>query len=188
MKRRQAIQALLGTPAIAAIPLAAQAQAQEIPKLTTATPDAVGEPAARFFTGPQMAALTRLGDLVVPAGAGRAGAREAGAAAFLDFLLSQSPAPRQTLYRSGLDRLQAESRRRFNQPFESITAEQADTVLAPMHTAWTYAAPADSFARFLREAKEDLLTATMNSKAWAESQAAAGRRGTGVGTYWYPVE
>jgi hypothetical protein len=135
-----------------------------------------------------MAALVRLGDLVMPAAAGRAGARDAGAAAFLDFLLSQSPAPRQTLYRNGLDHLQSESRRRYSKPFEGLSPEQADTVLAPMHDAWTYAEPAEPFARFLREAKEDLLTATMNSKAWAEAQTAAGRRGTGVGTYWYPVE
>jgi hypothetical protein len=54
--------------------------------------------------------------------------------------------------------------------------------------AWTYAAPADPFARFLREAKEDLITATMNSREVIEAQAAAGRRGAGIGTYWYPVE
>ena len=49
-------------------------------------------------------------------------------------------------------------------------------------------APADPFARFLREAKEDLIAATMSSHEWSDAQAAAGRRGTGIGTYWYPVE
>ena len=180
MKRRQAIQALLGAPALAAIPL--PAIAQEMPKLATSTADAVGEPSTHYFSNPQMTALRRLGDLVVPAGAGRPGAHDARAAEFLDFLISQSPADRQSLYRNGLDQLQSEARSRFNAAFESLTPQQADGVLGPLHTAWTYAAPADPFARFLREAKEDLIAATMSSHEWSDAQAAAGRRGTGIGT------
>ena len=57
-----------------------------------------------------------------------------------------------------------------------------------MHEAWTYASPTDPLAHFLRQAKEDLLTATFNSREFADAQTAAGRRGTGVGTYWYPIE
>jgi hypothetical protein len=186
MKRRQAIQALLGAPALAAIPL--PAVAQEMPKLATSTADAVGEPSTHYFSSPEMAALRRLGDLLVPAGAGRPGASDAKAAEFLDFLIGQSPADRQSLYRSGLDQLQSQARSRFNTAFESLTSQQADTVLAPLHAAWMYAAPSDPFARFLREAKEDLMSATMSSHEWSDAQAAAGRRGTGVGTYWYPVE
>jgi len=186
MKRRQAIQALLGAPAIAAIPV--PAAAQEIPKLATTNPEAVGEAVAHFFTAPQMAALRRLGDLLVPRMANRPGAREAKAAEFLDFLLSQSPADRQQLYRAGLNRLQSEARNGSKAAFEDLTPQQADAILAPLHAAWTYAAPTDPFAFFLREVKEDLLTATANSREFADAQTAAGRRGTGVGTYWYPVE
>jgi hypothetical protein len=186
MKRRQAIQALLGAPAIAAVPL--PAQAQDMPKLATASAEAVGDSVARFFSASQMAALRRLGDLVVPGAAGRPGASDAKAAEFLDFLLSQSPADRQALYRSGLDRLQTDARNRSGAAFEALTVQQADAILAPLHAPWTYTESADSFARFLRAAKEDLLSATMNSREYAEAQAAAGRRGTGVGTYWYPVE
>jgi Gluconate 2-dehydrogenase subunit 3 len=186
MKRRQAIQALLGAPAMAAIPL--PAIAQEMPKLATSTADAVGDPSAHYFSNPQMAALRRLGDLVVPATGGRPGARDAKAAEFLDFLIGQSSADRQSLYHNGLDHLQSEARSRFSTAFESLTPQQADLVLAPLHAAWTYGAPADPFAAFLREAKEDLIAATMNSREYSEAQAASGRRGTGVGTYWYPVE
>jgi hypothetical protein len=186
MKRRQAIRALLGAPAVAAIPL--PAMAQEMPKLATSTADAVGEPSVHYFSSPQMAALRRLGDLVVPAGAGRPGARDAQAAEFLDFLIGQSPADRQSLYRNGLDHLQSEARSRFSTAFESLTPQQADAVLAPLHADWTYAAPPEPFARFLREAKEDLIAATMNSHEFSDAQAAAGRRPSGMGTYWYPVE
>jgi hypothetical protein len=184
MKRRQVIQALLGTPALTAIPL----PAQDMPKLTLAPADAVGDAVTRYFTPPQFAALRKLGDLIAPSAAGRPGARDAKAAEFLDFLLSQSPADRQSLYRGGLDRLQSESRRRYSSVFEELTAQQADTVLAPIHEPWTYAAPADPFARFLRQAKEDLLAATFNSREYAEAQTAAGRRAPGMGTYWYPIE
>src|SRR5678815_3340385 len=118
MKRRQAIQALLGAPAIAAIPL--PAQAQDMPKLATANAEAVGDAVARFFSAPQMAALRRLGDLVVPGTPGRPGASDAKAAEFLDFLLSQSPADRQALYRAGLDRLQTEARTRSGAAFEAL--------------------------------------------------------------------
>jgi hypothetical protein len=189
MKRRQVIQALLVTPAITAVPGAAQAQRPAAdPVLATVTPDSVGDAVVRYFSAPQAAALRRLGDLMVPGTASRPGAREAGAAEFLDFLISQSPADRQTLYRDGLDRLQAESRRRFSKGFEELSAEQADGIFAPLHAAWTYSAPADPFARFLRQAKEDLLTATFNSREFAEAQTAAGRRGSGMGTYWLPIE
>jgi hypothetical protein len=186
MKRRQVIQALLGAPAIAAIPL--PAQTQEMPKLATTNAEAVGDAVTRFFSAPQLAALRRLGDLVVPAAPNRPGAREAKAAEFLDFLLAQSPTSRQSLYLKGLDHLQSDAHRRFNTAFEELTPQQADAVLAPLHAAWTYAAPADPFARFLSEAKEDLISATVNSREYVEAQAAAGRRGAGIGTYWYPVE
>ena len=189
MKRREAIRALLSAPAVAAIPLPAQqSSSQEMPKLATSNAEAVGDAITHFFSAPQLAAMRRLGDLVIPPAPNRPGARDAKAAEFLDFLLAQSPADRQSLYRSGLDHMQSEARRRFHTGFEELTPEQADAVLAPLHTAWTYAAPADPFARFLREAKEDLITATMNSREVIEAQAAAGRRGAGVGTYWYPVE
>lgn len=192
VKRRHVLQALLGTPAIAAIPLPApaqaQTQAQEIPKLTTSTPDAVGDPAPHYFSAPQMAALRRLADLVVPPASDRPGARDAKAPEFLDFLLSQSPPARQSLYRNGLDHLQGEARSRFNLAFEALSADQAGAVLAPLHGAWTYAEPVDPHAHFLREVKEDLLTATVNSREYAAAQQAAGRRGTGIGTYWFPVK
>ncbi len=186
MRRRQAIQALLGVPAVAAIPL--PAIAQEMPKLATSTADAVGDPAVHFFSNPQMAALRRLGDLIVPAGAGRPGARDAKAAEFLDFLIGQSPADRKSIYRNGLDHLQSEARSRFSSAFESLTPQQSDAVLAPLHAAWAYSEPADPFARFLREVKGDLIVATMNSRESSDAQVAAGRRATGMGTYWYPVE
>src|SRR3954451_9241720 len=107
MKRRLAIQALIGAPALTALPLPAQTPQAEIPKLATATADAVGDALPRYFAAPQLAALRRLGDLMLPPAPGRASAGDAKAAEFLDFLISQSPTERQSLYRNGLDHLQS---------------------------------------------------------------------------------
>ena len=194
MKRRRAIQSILGLPALTALERAApasplpQQQSDELPKLTTLAGDAVGETSAKYFSPPQMAALLRLGHLLVPATGGRPGASQAKAAEFLDFLLSQSPPERQKLYKAGLDRLQWEAQRRHGKWFEALSAAEAETVLAPLHEPWTYAAPADPFARFLRAAKNDLIAATLNSREFAEAQTARGGRASGMGTYWLPVD
>ena len=193
MKRRRAIQSILGLPALAALQGSAPAsplpqQADELPKLTTVAGDAVGDTAARYFSPPEMAALLRLGDLLVPATSARPGASQARAAEFLEFLISQSPGERQKLYKLGLDRLQSEAQRRYGKWFEALSAREAEPVLAPLKEPWSYAAPAEPFARFLRAAKEDLIAATVNSREFAEAQAARGGRAPGMGTYWLPVD
>jgi hypothetical protein len=184
MRRRSVLQSLAALPALTALP----AQQSETPKLATASADAVGEGLRRYFSAPQFAALQKLGDLLVPAAAARPSASQAHDAEFLDFLISQSPPDRQSLYRGGLDRLQSDARARYGKPFEELNAEQVDTLLAPLKQPWTYAAPTDSFARFLRAAKDDFIQATVNSREFAEAQTSAGRRAPGLGTYWYPVE
>jgi hypothetical protein len=196
MKRRRAIQALLGGPALAAVPLPAPAappqtppqSSNEIPKLATVATDAAADPQVRFFSQGQFNALRKLADAIVPAGEGRPSASQANVAEFLDFLIAQSPADRQKLYRDGLDKLQVESQRRFNAAFERLSADQAAAVLGPLKQDWTYQAPADSFARFLRQAKEDVIAAMLNSREFAAAQEASGRRAGGMGTYWFTVE
>src|SRR5689334_2739551 len=116
MKRRRAIQALLGGPALAAVPLPAPAappqpppqSSSEIPKLATVATDAAADPHVTFFSPPQLAAMRKLADMLVPSADGRPSASQANVPEFLDFLIGQSPAERQKLYREGLDRLQAD--------------------------------------------------------------------------------
>ena len=193
MRRRRAIQSILGLPALTALEVTAPAgpppqQADDLPKLATLAGDAVGDTTSKYFSPPEMAALARLGDLLVPATGGRPGASQAKAAEFLDFLISQSPPERQKLYKQGLDKLQSEAQRRHGKWFEALTAHDAEALLVPLKEPWTYAAPADPFARFLRAAKEDLIAATMNSREFAEAQSARGGRASGMGTYWLPVD
>ncbi len=133
-----------------------------------------------FFTTAQLAALRRLSDIILPAIGGAPGARDAGAPEFLDFLVGQSPTPVKNLYRSGLDTLNTS---KFKHPFADLTPEQTEELLAPLREPWTYEEPADPMARFLRHAKADILTATVNSREWA---VYSGRSGNG--SYWLAPE
>jgi len=159
---------------------------EEIPKLAMTNANAVLAPAPGFFSPEQYAALKRLGDLLVPASQSKPGAAAAGVAEFLDFLLARSPHPRQQLYRSGLDRLNADSRTRFGNPFSLITETQAAELLAPLNAPWTFEGPSEELARFLASAKSDVLRATVNSREWAA--ASTRRRGSGMGAYWYALD
>ncbi len=71
--------------------------------------------APSFFNPAQFAALRKLGGMLQPPLGGHPGALEAQAAEFLDFLIGVSPADRQKLYRDGLDTLNAQSGKQFQQ-------------------------------------------------------------------------
>jgi Gluconate 2-dehydrogenase subunit 3 len=105
MKRRRWLQTVLSAPAaLTALPQVALAQTRDdnSTKLEFGSPDLVADKGRRFFSDDEYAALTDLSRKVFPSIDGRPGAIEAHAPEFLDFLISQSPAPRQALYRRGL--------------------------------------------------------------------------------------
>jgi gluconate 2-dehydrogenase subunit 3-like protein len=191
MKRRrffQSVAALPALPAAAQYGGAAAAQTSELPKLAETAPDAAADGLHRFFSPEQYAALNRLCGLMVPNFNGRPGAIEAGVPDFLDFLIKSSPADRQTLYRAGLDRLNSESQRRFKKNFEAVSDDEARPILEPLTKPYTYAAPSDPFAKFLRDAKEDVLQGTSSSREMAEASARRSRGAAGVNTYWLPLD
>lgn len=187
MKRRRFLQA---APLAAALvpPLAfaqqrPQQQAAPIAKLDTAVPDDAAAPVApRFLTPAQFATLKKLCAILQPAGKTAPSAIDAGVAEFLDFHVGESPAERLQLYRTGLDLL------------NGLDDANAARMLAPLKKPWTYELPADLLTRFLQTAKQDIRTATQNSREWAKAAAAAGsaggRRGAGggVGLYWNSLD
>ena len=143
----------------------------------------------KFFTATQFATLRKLGDVLMPRINDAPGAADARAAEFLDFLISESPQDRQQLYKTGLDLLNSQAKKRFNKPFTEVDAAQATTLLAPLREAWTYDPPTDPLARVLQDAKRDIRTATLNSREYAAAASSGGsRRGAGVGLYWYPLD
>lgn len=159
------------------------ANSDDIPKLEATVPDGAADAMPHFFTAPQFAALQKVSDLMMPAGAGSPGALACGAPDFLDFLIGDSAAERQRVYRAGLDGLNAQAAKQFNKSFGDLDATQAAALLTPLRQPWTYDEPADPVARFLRVAKLDIRTATLNSR-----EAGAGRRFAGSGLYWYPLD
>ncbi len=188
------IQSVLGVSAASALPRPLFSQQSnpappldEMAKLAANAPDSVANGVLRFFDPAGFSALRRLGEILVPARQNAPGALEAEAAEFLDFLIGQSPADRQNLYRDGVARLNQEAGSKYGKPFAELSTADADSILAPLREAWTYQEPADPFARFLRAAKADFIEATVNSRQWAA--ASSGRRGaSGLNTYWFPIE
>jgi hypothetical protein len=202
MKRRRFLKTIVAAPAAPALfaqqPSApsnsvsgappAAAAAGELPKIESTVADAAADMQPHFFTPQQFSALQKLSDLLMPSRKEQPGALEAQAPEFLDFLIGSSLPDRQQLYRAGLDILNTQARKRFDKPFAELDASQAEGLLAPLRQPWTYEPPADPLARFLRSAKQDVRTATINSREWNTSTASTGRRGGGLGQYWYSIE
>ncbi len=201
MRRRRFLQAIVAVPAAPALltqqpavpssPVPANPAPPatgEVPKIEATVPDAAAEMVPDFFTPQQFAALRKLCDILMPLINGVPGALDARAPEFLDFLIGASLPDRQQLYRTGLDTLNAQAKKRFDKPFAEVDAAQSEALLAPLRQPWTYEPPADPLARFLRAAKQDVRTATTNSREWSGVNASSGRRGGGVGQYWYSIE
>lgn len=196
MKRRRFIQTIAAAPALvvpAGTPGLAQQPGQrpagaEPPKLEMAVPDTSAAMTPRFFTAAQFAALRKLSNILMPPLDNLPGALEAKAPEFLDFLLGQSSADRKQLYRAGLDALNAQALRQFKRSFAEVDEAQAGALLAPLRQPWTAEPPADPLSRFLREVKQDVRTATANSREYTTAESSGGRRGGGIGQYWYPLD
>jgi gluconate 2-dehydrogenase subunit 3-like protein len=194
MKRRSLLRAAAALPAAGflraqqpVIPPQPSAPAvEEIPVIEATIPEMAATTLASFFSPEQFSALRRLSALIAPAMNGVPGAIEVEAAEFLDFLIGESPADRQALYRTGLDELNHRARQQFETSFTQLTAPQADRVLAPLRTPWSV--KPDPFTGFLRSAKEDILQATQNSRAWIREMSKRERGAGGVGMYWFPIE
>jgi hypothetical protein len=114
------------------------------------------------------------------------GAVQAGAPEFLDFLLFESPAPRQALYRDGMDELEQRAQKVLNVSFASADQAGAAKILAPLSEPWT--AEPDSFTAFLRAAKQDVIQATQSSHDWIRIMSKRVRSAGGVGMYWFPID
>ncbi|MBL8233432.1 MAG: gluconate 2-dehydrogenase subunit 3 family protein [Bryobacterales bacterium] len=190
MRRRRLLHAMTLLPVA---PAAAQynsqnASSDEMPKLRETGGDAVAQGRTRLLTPLQLATFRNLANILVPKADDRPGAVEAGAVEFLDFLLSQSASERKILFQQGLNALHGESQKRLGKPFAELTPAEAKQFLEPLSRPWSYHAAKDPQERFLREAKEDLLQATANSRPFAEAMSKRSRSAGGMGAYWLPLD
>lgn len=152
-------------------------------------PDAFAEPIPRFFSDEQRATLRQFCEILLPPMKGYPGALDAGVPEFLDFLISVSPSDRQQMYKDGLDRLDAEAKKKFGIPFSDVNAGQADELIRPWLRPWmSDHPPREPFEHFINLAHADIRTATINSQQWNDSEIAAGKHPPGLGLYWFPVE
>ncbi|MEJ7607966.1 MAG: gluconate 2-dehydrogenase subunit 3 family protein [Bryobacteraceae bacterium] len=177
MERRKLLKVAVAVPVLTTS-MTGQSPSENV-QLPTIIPDAVAQPNVDFFTREQFRALERLCEILVPSTETRPGAKEASVATFLDFLISESPLERQSLYRTGLDRLNAQARRDHRKPFASLNESEVAPLLKPLTLAW------ENDVSFLAVAKEDVLRATVNSQQFAD---ASGGRASGTGYYWLPIE
>ena len=147
--------------------------------------DAVAQTDAYFFNEAQLATLRRLSEILMPSLRGYPGAKEAGTAEFLDFLIGVSPMNRQQMYQSGLDRLDAEAKQHFGVAFSRVDKTQADQLISPWLRTWmTDHPPTEPYARFINIAHSDIRTATINSEAWSKARQGAPE----MELYWFPVD
>src|SRR3984957_19866309 len=151
--------------------------------------DGIAETEVHFFTPFQMETFARLCDTLLPPIGDKPGALQADTPSFLDFLIGSSPDERKNLYAGGLDWLEEASQRRYKLHFARLNSAQVDVLIKPWLRTWmTDHPPTERHADFINIAHEDILTATMNSKAWNDAGVAAGQDWVTGGLYWSPIE
>ena len=195
MKRRNLLRGAVLAPAavavaapgaVAAVPAPAQYAApvsDTAAKVAVNMPSFVGAQRASFFDELETKALRALAAVMVPAYNGMPGAVECGVVEFFDFLVSQAPEAKQQLWRTGLHELDSRSLQSHGARFEKLNAQQANAVLEPLKAKWTIYGPREPFAKFLWEARGEMVQATLNSREYAEANT--GRRSAAASNYYW---
>jgi len=155
----------------------------------TEVADGIAETEVRFLAPLQMETFAHLCDTLLPPIGSRPGALQADTPRFLDFLIGSSPDARKHLYTGGLNWLEEESQRKYKLPFARLSPAQVDILIKPWLRTWmSDHPPTERHADFINIAHEDILTATMNSKAWHDAAPAAAQDWVTGGLYWSPIE
>jgi hypothetical protein len=84
----------------------------------------------QFFSAAEYAMVERLTDIIIPSD-GTPGAKEAGVAEFIDFMVANDPEP-QYAFRTGLAWLNAHSEQVVGQRFVELTPAQQTSLLEPL--------------------------------------------------------
>lgn len=84
----------------------------------------------QFFTPVEYAMVERLTEIIIPSDA-TPGAKEAGVAEFIDFMVANDPEP-QYPFRTGLAWLNAHSEQNMGKKFVDLTPEQQTSLLEPI--------------------------------------------------------
>lgn len=122
--------------------------------------------APRFFSAEEYATLERLADLIIPSD-GTPGARDAGVAEFIDFMVASDPGV-QFRFRYGLTWLDAHAERLHGKAFRALEPGQQDELLT--HLAYTdrHRAAEDEGREFFRLMREYTLMGFYTSRIGLE--------------------
>lgn len=151
MKRRDALElVVIG----AAAPMAAQQHRH-------AAPDSASGTAPRALTRGHFELTDRLADMIIPADAHSPGAHEARVAATIDEALAMGGAAAKAAWISGLESVDAESKRQHGKTFLGCSAAQQDRILRAM--AEGEESPKTLLHRFFKDLKARTIAAYYSS-------------------------
>ena len=85
---------------------------------------AEGPQPLRFFTPAEMAVVTIISELIIPADAHSPGAKEAEVPNFIDLMVSETPQETRSLWRDGLAAIEKMSQSKFSKAFADASTEQ----------------------------------------------------------------
>ena len=82
-----------------------------------------------FFTPAEMASITLMSDLIIPADAQSPGAKDAAVPAFIDLMVSKASVETKNLWRNGLAAIDELCKKEFGNTFAALASEQQVAVL-----------------------------------------------------------
>jgi len=128
----------------------------------------------QFFSSEEFARIERLSELIIPSDE-TPGAREAGVAEFIDFMVAHDTEQQKPL-RAGLAWLDEQSGRRFARPFLEVSEAQQVSLLEPLAYSARYRAGEEAGREFFRRMKELTLMGFYSSEiGWRELDNPASR-------------
>jgi len=116
----------------------------------------------QFFTAAEFAMVERLTEIIIP-NDGTPGAKEAGVAEFIDFMVASDPDV-QYGFRTGLTWLNVQSERRNGKRFVELTPEQQTSLLEPLGFKEKARLGEEEGVRFFRTMREYTVTGFYTSE------------------------
>ncbi len=126
LTRREVLKKAARTAGAAAFPILGQAAPPKgIPRASSAAlAGAAPAYAPKFFSADQMRTLAALAETIIPADDHSPGARAARVEEFMDTILAESPANRQSQWTEGIAALNRLAQQQFQKPFEECSVDQ----------------------------------------------------------------
>ena len=105
----------------------------------------------RYFTPAEMATITAMSDLIIPADEHSPGAKAAGVPAFVDLMVSSSPAEVRESWRAGLASINRATQQKYKKVFAEVTpAEQVEYLTEISKNEFDPKTPEERFFRTVK--------------------------------------